>query len=165
MFNRHPFLMQHRREGPFRRGVIKYIILQYLKDKPSYGYEIIRALEERFHGLYTPSAGSIYPTLQMLEEMGYLTSVERDSKRVYTITNEGRDFLSEDTELEQAVRDRLKNWVNPENTEDRGKTINEFRQLAELLREEVRKMDSEKLGRAREVLSRAYKDIENILKS
>ncbi len=67
---RHRFFIGPQREGPFQRGVIKYIILDYLKDKPSYGYEIIRALEERFYGFYVPSPGTVYPTLQMLEEMG-----------------------------------------------------------------------------------------------
>ncbi|MCJ7743765.1 MAG: PadR family transcriptional regulator, partial [Dehalococcoidales bacterium] len=75
MFTGYPFSVRSQPAGPFRRGVFKYIILQYLKDKPSHGYEIIRALEERLHGLYVPSAGTIYPRLQMLEERGYVTSV------------------------------------------------------------------------------------------
>jgi DNA-binding PadR family transcriptional regulator len=138
--------------------------LQYLKDRPSHGYEIIRALEERFHGLYVPSAGTIYPRLQMLEERGYVTSVERDGRKVYTITDEGRRFLDEHSELEQEINDRLNDWKNPQNTEAIRKTMREFGRLAELLSWEARKMDSEKLGRVREILSRAYEDIGDILK-
>lgn len=164
MFNRYPFFARSRPEGPFRRGVFKYIILQYLKDRPSYGYEIIRALEERFHGLYVPSAGTIYPGLQMLEEMGYVTSVERDGKRVYTITDEGRRFLAEHSELEQEIKSRLNDWGNLKNIDDIRKTMHEFGRLAEMLSWEVRKMDSEKLRRVRGVFSRAYEDIKDILK-
>ena len=164
MFTGYPFSVRSQPAGPFRRGVFKYIILQYLKDRPRHGYEIIRALEERLHGLYVPSAGTIYPRLQMLEERGYVTSVERDAKKVYTITQEGLRYLSEHSELEQEIKDHLNEWVNPENTDDRRKTMFEFGRLAELLRWEVRKMDSEKLRRVREIFSRAYEDIGDILK-
>jgi DNA-binding PadR family transcriptional regulator len=51
----------------FEKGDLKYVILDLLKDKPRHGYEIIRALEDRFHG-FTPSAGSVYPTLQLLDD-------------------------------------------------------------------------------------------------
>ena len=65
MFHR-PFFPFERQPRFFEKGDLKYVILNLLKDKPSHGYEIIRAMEELFHGLYTPSAGSVYPTLQML---------------------------------------------------------------------------------------------------
>src|ERR1700742_3583670 len=79
-----------------RRGDIRAVLLTALLDGPAHGYEIIRRLEERSGGLWRPSAGSVYPTLQQLEEEGKLTS-ETDStpqgggKRVYTLTDEGRE--------------------------------------------------------------------------
>ena len=79
---------------PFQKGDLKYVVLSLLKDKPRYGYEVIKALEEKSHGFYAPSPGVVYPTLQMLEEMGYASSAERDGKRVYTITEEGSKFLA-----------------------------------------------------------------------
>src|SRR5919202_1373987 len=82
-------------ERLFGRGDLKYVILDLLKDQPRHGYEVIRALEERFRGFYSPSPGSVYPTLQLLADQGYLTSTERDGKRVYAITDEGRKFLEE----------------------------------------------------------------------
>lgn len=159
MFNRHNFFTGPRPERPFRRGVIKYLILNHLKDAPSYGYEIIRALEERFHGFYVPSPGTIYPTLQMLEEMGYLTSAEQDGKKVYTITDEGRQFLAEQGEFEEKLKNHMKGWWNPENIDDRGETMREFGKLAQLLSVKVRTVDSEKLGRIRQIISRAYEDV------
>ena len=59
-----------------------------------HGYEMIKALEEKSGGFYTPSPGSIYPTLQMLEEGGYVTASETEGKKVYTITDAGRAMLT-----------------------------------------------------------------------
>ena len=73
MLNRFPFVLASKHEKPFRHGIFKYIILRYLENSPCHGYEIIRAMEERFHGSYVPSAGTIYPRLRMLEEKGFVT--------------------------------------------------------------------------------------------
>jgi DNA-binding PadR family transcriptional regulator len=60
-----------------------------------HGYDLIRELEERSGGAWRPSPGSIYPTLQLLEDEGLVTSEERDGKRIYTINDAGRDKLEE----------------------------------------------------------------------
>jgi DNA-binding PadR family transcriptional regulator len=73
-----------------RRGDIRLALLQALTAGPAHGYEIMRRLEERSGGLWRPSAGSVYPTLQLLEEQGLLTSREDGGKRVYDLTAEGR---------------------------------------------------------------------------
>lgn len=78
-----------------RRGDIKFILLGLLSERPQHGYELMKELEARRGGFRRPSSGSVYPTLQMLEESGYLTSEEADGKRVYTITESGRRFLSD----------------------------------------------------------------------
>ena len=80
-----------------RRGDMKYLILDVLKDGPRHGYEVISELENRFRG-YRPSPGSIYPTLQMLEEGGFVTGQEVEGKKVYTITESGLKFLAERSE-------------------------------------------------------------------
>ena len=77
-----------------RRGDIKYHLLEVLKDGPRHGYEIISELEQRSGG-HRPSPGSVYPTLQMLEEGGYLTSEQIEGKKVYTITDAGLKLLEE----------------------------------------------------------------------
>jgi DNA-binding PadR family transcriptional regulator len=102
---RFPFGDEPFDEGPFgkggpgrfrqRRGDIKFVLLELLKDEPHHGYELIKAIEERSGGFYRPSAGAIYPTLQLLEEEGNLTSQMIDDKRVYTITDAGRKLLQE----------------------------------------------------------------------
>ncbi len=79
----------------FGRGDMKYALLGLLQERPMYGYEMIKALEEKSGGFYTPSPGSIYPTLQMLEERGFVTSQEVEGKKVYQITDTGRALLDE----------------------------------------------------------------------
>jgi DNA-binding PadR family transcriptional regulator len=71
---------------------VKYVVLELLAEGPRHGYDIIRGIEER-HGV-RPSAGSVYPTLQMLEDGGFVTSEQVDGKRVYTITDAGREMLT-----------------------------------------------------------------------
>ena len=79
----------------FGRGDIKFVLLELLQERPMHGYEMMKALEERTGGFYTPSPGSIYPTLQMLEDGGMVTSAEVEGKKVYTITDAGRTSLAE----------------------------------------------------------------------
>ncbi len=78
--------------GRARRGDVKFLVLEILASGPRHGYEIIREIEDR-RG-FRPSAGSIYPTLQMLEEGGFLTGADRDGKRVFTVTDAGRELLA-----------------------------------------------------------------------
>src|SRR4030043_1264919 len=103
------------RESPFSKGDLKNVILDLLKEKSRYGYEIIRALEERSHGFYTPSPGVVYPTLQMLEEMGYASTTERDGKKIYTITKEGSKFLDEQKDFTDEVKSHMRrHWCQEE---------------------------------------------------
>lgn len=82
-------------ERVFGRGDVKYVLLGLLRERPMYGYEMIKALEEKSGGFYTPSPGSVYPTLQMLEERGFVASEEIEGKKVYRITETGRVLLEE----------------------------------------------------------------------
>jgi DNA-binding PadR family transcriptional regulator len=157
-YKHHDFI-RPRPGRPFQRGDFKYIILQFLKEQPSYGYEIMRGLQERFHRFYVPSPGSIYPTLQMLEEMGHVTSAEEEGKRIYTITEAGLEFLSDHKECVKRTKDQMRNWCNPENIDDISKTMHEFENLAGMVRENVRKANAGELNRIRKILFRASKDI------
>ncbi len=79
----------------FGRGDMKFALLQLLQERPMHGYEMMKALEEKSGGFYTPSPGSVYPTLQMLEDRGFVTSNEVEGKKVYSITDSGRALLAE----------------------------------------------------------------------
>ena len=91
-----------KRRGPFgggrmfEQGDLKLVILRLLDEKPRHGYEIIKELEERSGGRYTPSAGAVYPTLTLLEDLGYAVATPEDGgKKVYAITDTGRAHLAE----------------------------------------------------------------------
>jgi DNA-binding PadR family transcriptional regulator len=79
----------------FGRGDLKYGLLKLLEDRPKHGYEMIKELEDLTGGFYTPSAGAIYPTLQLLEDRGWVTVEVVEGKKVYTITQDGRTALAE----------------------------------------------------------------------
>jgi DNA-binding PadR family transcriptional regulator len=73
-----------------RRGDIRTALLAVLAEGPGHGYDVIKTLEEKSGGAWKPSPGSVYPTLQLLEDEGLVRSTERDGKRVYEITDDGR---------------------------------------------------------------------------
>ena len=78
------------RGGPrARRGDVRAAVLALLAERPMHGYEIIKEVEERSEGAWTPSAGSIYPMLQMLEEEGLIRGEESDGKRRFALTKTG----------------------------------------------------------------------------
>jgi DNA-binding PadR family transcriptional regulator len=74
---------------------VRYLVLDALKDTPRHGYEIMAAIEDKSGATYRPSPGVIYPTLQMLEELGQVKATERDDKKVYTLTAAGQKELAE----------------------------------------------------------------------
>jgi DNA-binding PadR family transcriptional regulator len=162
MFHR-PFFPFERHSRIFEKGDLKYVILSLLKDKPAHGYEIIRALEDYFHGFYTPSAGSVYPTLQMLEDMGYVSSSERDGKKVYTISEEGAKFLKEQQEVIDKIKGHMKEWWHPRNIEEFHDTIDELRSLGRLVGRRAHHLGPEELARIKEVVIKARQDIEGIV--
>ena len=79
----------------FGRGDLKYALLGLLQEHPKHGYEMIKDLEDRSGGFYSPSAGAIYPTLQLLEDRSWVSVEVVEGKKVYTITDAGREALSE----------------------------------------------------------------------
>ena len=81
-----------------RRGDIRLALLAGLTDGPAHGYELIQRLSERTGGRWKPSPGSVYPTLQMLEDAGFVSATQQDDKRVYAITEAGTAELQAKTE-------------------------------------------------------------------
>jgi DNA-binding PadR family transcriptional regulator len=91
----------------FDHGDLRYLLLKLIADKPRHGYELIKAIEEALGGAYSPSPGVIYPTLTMLEDLGYVAAAAEGNKRLYTITEEGRAFLAANAAQVEAVFRRL----------------------------------------------------------
>jgi DNA-binding PadR family transcriptional regulator len=93
---RRAFFEAMREGGGARRGDVRHAILAMLREQPRHGYELMRELEQRTRGHWRPSAGSIYPTLQQLEDEGLIKGEEQDGRRVYTLTDAGRKEAPED---------------------------------------------------------------------
>lgn len=92
----------------FGTGDLRLLLLALIEEQPRHGYELIRTIEEMFDGQYSPSPGAIYPTLTMLEELGYArVEAETGGKKLYAITDAGRAFLAENRDSLEALTERL----------------------------------------------------------
>lgn len=95
----------------FAHGRLRLYLLKLLDEAPRHGYEVIRLLEERFQGLYAPSAGTVYPRLAKLEAEGLVTHATEGGRKVYSITDAGREELAgrsgELADLELEIRDSV----------------------------------------------------------
>jgi DNA-binding PadR family transcriptional regulator len=89
------------------RGVLRYLLLAALRDGPKHGYELIKWLEGRTHGFYSPSPGTVYPTLQLLEDQGLVRAESQEERRVYHLTDAGRAELEAHAGTVEAVWSRF----------------------------------------------------------
>src|SRR5499425_3080220 len=88
-------------------GDLRLLALALIAEQPRHGYEIIKVLEDKTAGWYSPSPGIVYPTLTYLEEAGYVTAEVEGAKKRYAITDEGRAHLEENRDFVDAVLERL----------------------------------------------------------
>lgn len=168
-----PCRMHHMRGplgGPgmrsFERGGIKFAILSMLKDRPRHGYDIIREMEERSGGFYSPSPGAVYPTLQALEDRDLVISTTEEGKKVYSLTEAGLAFLEEHKERAWHHHER---WEAQWGSGPRGQSwgaVNDIRETLSDLRRAVRRSagDQEKLKEIGAVLEEAAARIKEIVK-
>lgn len=113
------------------QGDLRLVALALIAEAPRHGYEIIKLLEEKTSDWYSPSPGIIYPTLTYLEEAGYVTASTEGSKKLYTITDEGRAYLETNRDLVDVVFDRLSAL---------GERVNRWRRTARAEREDRREL-------------------------
>jgi len=132
---------------------MKYLLLEILKEGPRHGYEMINNLEGNFRG-YRPSPGSVYPTLQMLEEGGFVTSEQIDGKKVYTLTDEGRKLLDERGGSRFEETPGMKRAFEIRQS---------LKKLAIAVREGANASDEEAVKRIGEILDRARKEVYSVL--
>jgi len=115
----------------FRHGRLRLYLLKLLDEAPRHGYEVIRLLQDRFMGVYAPSPGTIYPRLARLEEEGLVTHDEADGRKVYRITDKGREELrarlDDLTELEEEITASVRD-IAREVTEDVRETVRTLRE-------------------------------------
>jgi len=145
----------HRR---MRRGDIRTALLVALGDGPAHGYELITRLEEKSGGIWRPSPGSVYPTLQLFEDEGLVQSEERDKKRVYSLTDAGRTEAAERVERHGATP-----WESgPDGEEGTRALFKALGQLAVATRQ-LRGAEAAQVERATTTLRTACKELYQIL--
>lgn len=135
--------------GQAKRGDMTPIILNTLAEKPMHGYEIIRELEKKSHGFWRPSPGSVYPTLQLLEEQDLVTSNEVSGKKIYELTDLGRS---------EASKVKTDGWPWHSDHQDFGAKLelrSTFMELAGTFRSIVKAGDKDKRAEALSVIKDA----------
>jgi DNA-binding PadR family transcriptional regulator len=155
-------------------GDLRLIALALIAEQPRHGYEIIKMLEEKTDGWYSPSPGIVYPTLTYLEEAGHVTAQAEGAKKLYSITDEGRAHLEENKDFVEAVLERLaavgrkigrmRRRFSGEGREDRDeeRMPRLVRAAIDNLRHEARQRlgnDPESEAKVVEILARAAADI------
>jgi len=149
----------------FDNGELRFVILQLISEKPSYGYEIIKAIGERLSGVYAPSPGVVYPTLTMLEEEGLATVTSTDgAKKLYAVTEAGREELKNNKTLVDAILSRIEKVGS---AFGRGRSPQIMRamhnfKLALKLRFAQGDLTKEQIGKIAEIIDGAAKGIESI---
>ena len=151
----------------FERGDLKFVILRLVSKSPMHGYEVMRALEEESKGYYRPSPGSVYPTLQMLEDEGYLTVEEQGGKKIYTITDEGLAYLGENEDVVDDVFDRVEHFTDRFFGGDMRALSRSFSKLAQLTFDQAFQWGAapEDLARMNEILEKAVDDMKETRKA
>jgi DNA-binding PadR family transcriptional regulator len=140
---------------------MKYVILKLLRDNPMHGYEVMKALEEHTHGCYKPSPGTVYPTLQWLEDEGLVSSEEVDGKKVYSVTEAGVEFLRENKTTVDEIFDRIEETLDgflddpmPDVTRLVGKLVSQAYRTTWKMRGDSKKMEA-----VVDILSRATDEL------
>jgi DNA-binding PadR family transcriptional regulator len=148
----------------FGSGDMKYVILKLLREKAMHGYEVMKALEEQTRGCYKPSPGTVYPTLQMLEDEGLVLGKEENGKKIYEITDDGTAFLEENKSTVDEIFERVEDMIEtfftdpmPDVSRLVGKLVSQAYRKTWRFRE-----DDEKRASIRSILERAIEDLEEV---
>lgn len=151
----------------FEQGDLKYVILRLLDQKPRHGYEVIKELEDRFGGAYSPSPGTVYPTLTMLEDLGYASvAPDEGGRKVYSITDAGRAYLAEHSTTVDSIFERIARFVEGFLDEPMMEVNHAFRRVGRAAYGQASRSvnDADRLRRIREILDRATAELEGLEK-
>jgi DNA-binding PadR family transcriptional regulator len=130
-------------------GDLQLVLLALLGERPSHGYELIKALEERSGGFYSPSPGMIYPALTWLEEVGYASVAAEGTKKLYSITDTGREYLRDNQDAADAMLGQL---------EHIGRKMGRVREIFGGSDEDSAAGESAEIDAARRALKQALRD-------
>jgi DNA-binding PadR family transcriptional regulator len=133
----------------FKHGALRLYLLKLLGEQPRHGYEVISLLEDRFLGLYAPSAGTVYPRLAKLESEGLVTHHEVDGRKVYSLTDAGRDELDRSTDALRTLEHELTRSVGELARDVRSQVRESVRDLRTELKQAAREVRREARSQAR----------------
>ncbi len=145
----------------FDAGALRLVVLGLLAEGPRHGYDVIKALEARFQGAYSPSPGSIYPMLQMMEEADLATSTTQGAKRLYSITDQGRAYLEENRAEIDKINAQLDEASGALGEAALGEAVHDLRKA---LFRKLRggSLNAEQAAKARQILERAAQELEGL---
>jgi DNA-binding PadR family transcriptional regulator len=147
----------------FDQGHLKFVILQLLDEKPRHGYEIIKEIEEKFGGTYSPSPGTVYPTLTLLEDLGYARALpEEGGKKIYEITDEGRAYLAENKPLIDDIFSKITDFAANIFGEPMMEVNRGLKDVAQAIYSRSGARSVDQIKRVREILEQAAKDIKAV---
>ncbi len=141
------------------KGDFAGLVLVALQEKPMYGYEIMKALEERFHGFYKPSAGAIYPALRSLYRRGLVTADGGERRKTYRITPKGEEYLRGIRKELKARFSAIERSLGPE----RAAMFREFRETGRLVAANVRNVTPEQAKELRGLMTEMRERIIRVL--
>lgn len=150
----------------FGPGEVRLALLSLLGDAPTHGYELMKRLEERSGGIYRASAGTIYPTLQQLEDEGLVASETEEGKKIYRLTDSGRRELERNGEAIREIWRRARRWqdwrsaFDPDAAEIRGPAERLVKEAFRAVAGEF--ATHERFERVREILLRALRELEDL---
>src|ERR1700677_2268596 len=142
-----------------RRGDIRTAALLLLNEEPRSGYQIMQEVQERSDGVWRPSPGSTYPALQQLEDEGLIRARESDGRKLFELTDAGREYVKERGEDKPAPWEQMSGDVSEE-AHELGRLI---REVASAFAQVVKTGSEAQMGEARKVLTRTRKDLYRIL--
>ncbi len=156
------------RRARVERGMLRYLLLDALRPGPKHGYEIIKWLEEQTHGRYAPSAGTVYPTLQLLEDQGLILAERADEKSVYRLTETGETDLQTHVDFTREFWERYGHPVPPPATLLETEFVyEELQDLQRTVEKGVRMLtqqaDQQSLLPLRQALERSKSEIRDLL--
>lgn len=150
----------------FGPGEVRLALLSLLEEGPKHGYQLMKDLEARSGGLYRASAGAIYPTLQQLEDEGLIASEQTDGRRVYKLTDAGKEELKRSADTVKKIWERAQTWedwapwMGPTAAMVAGPAA---RVMKAAMRAATRASDDpQRITRIREILERTEKDLRDL---
>ena len=154
------------RGGPgrlFTSTDLRYLLLDLIAEQPRHGYELIKAIEEKFGGAYSPSPGIIYPMLTLFEETGLATVTSEGTRKLYTITEEGKKELEENRAAVDDILERMSAIGSASRPTERDsqimRAIQNFRMALGL---RAGNLSPEQRNRIVEIIDNAAREIEKV---